>query len=983
MKQPKAWLWLCLLLGLSLGLPQTLLAQEPTAEPTSESATTLPDSTTEINFEDYTLDLVSYYLPNGLRVILAKDNSAPVVAVNVTYRVGGANDPTGRSGFAHMFEHMMFEGSANIGNDEYFALLEQIGADNNAYTAIDKTVYWEVAPANELPRVLWLESDRMASLDVSQEAFETQREVVIEEYNQNVLNSPYGLSGRRLLTLPFQGYPPYERPVIGNPDDLMAANLDELQAFHDEYYKPNNASLVIVGDIDFAQTQKLVQAYFGDIPAGEPVAPITAVYPLPEEFPTLRTEAGYAIGYEETLIDSQVQLPRYVTTVVGPQRGTPDFYALDLLMDILGSGDSSRFEQNIVRQGEAASAFTNLIDFKAGSILYAGGFPNGGDSVETVEQLVRAEFDKVIEEGVTQAELDRVKTKLLIGAITSYRDSVRSTAEWIQDAVLNFGDPQAILDELEQYEAVTVEDIERVAETYLQNRPHNIIITLPEGEAVEAEDPGALVEPVDVDVPPVPPAAIVDLELSDEALAQLPEGVINRTDVPAALPVGDSEFPPFETFSLDNGLEVIFVQQDEVPKVTLQLYVGGGTAVPAQDKQGLVDFMADLLTKGTESRTAAEIAETIEAVGGSVSSSAGLEWTTLSINAPTTATDLAFDLLQELTLESTFPEAELEVIRDQTLTFLEQDEVDPDTLANRQFGRVAYVEHPYGRYTTPESVEALTQADLVQFYETYYKPNNALLVVVGDITRAEAQAEVERIFGGWQPGDVPDYLDYPEVNVGDTSVIYLVDRPESEQATIQIGNRAINARNPERYALEVVNSVLGGGASSRLFSNLREDKGYTYGVYSRFGRPNDTSTFRVVTDVDQDHAGDAVREVLSELEQIRTEPISEQELTDAKGLLIGSFALRIEDPADFAAQLSNRRLTGVPIEELNDYLQTLEAVTAAEAQQVAAEYIDSESPIIVVVGNAEVVKPQLEEIGPVVVVDKEGKPVEAAPADEP
>ncbi|HMQ50458.1 MAG TPA: insulinase family protein [Anaerolineae bacterium] len=226
MKRPKAWLWLCLLLGLSLGLPQTLLAQEPTAEPTSESATTLPDSTTEINFEDYTLDMVSYYLPNGLRVILAKDNSAPVVAVNVTYRVGGANDPAGRSGFAHMFEHMMFEGSANIGNDEYFALLEQIGADNNAYTAIDKTVYWEVAPANELPRVLWMESDRMASLDVSQEAFETQREVVIEEYNQNVLNSPYGLSGRRLLTLPFQGYPPYERPVIGNPDDLMAANLD-------------------------------------------------------------------------------------------------------------------------------------------------------------------------------------------------------------------------------------------------------------------------------------------------------------------------------------------------------------------------------------------------------------------------------------------------------------------------------------------------------------------------------------------------------------------------------------------------------------------------------------------------------------------------------------------------------------------------------------------------------------------------------------
>jgi zinc protease len=924
---------------------------------------------------------VSYYLPNGLRVILAKDSSAPVVAVNVTYRVGGANDPAHRSGFAHMFEHMMFEGSANIGADQYHALLEQIGADNNAYTAIDKTVYWEVAPANELPRVLWMESDRMASLKVSQEAFETQREVVIEEYNQNVLNSPYGLSGRRLLTLPFQGYPPYERPVIGNPDDLLAANLDEIQTFHDQYYKPNNASLVIVGDIDFGQTQKLVQAYFADIPAGEPVPPITSVYPLPAAFPTLRTEDGYAIGYEETLIDPQVQVPRYVTTVIGPQRGTPDFYALDLLTDILGSGDSSRFEQNIVRQGKAASVFTNLIDFKAGSLLYAGGFPNNGDTVETIEPLIRDEFARVIEEGVTQAELDRVKTKLVIGAITSYRDSVRSTAEWIQDAALYFGDPNAILAELEQYEAVTVKNIERVAETYLRARPHNILITLPEGEAVEAKAPEPLVEPVEVDVRPVPPAAIVDLDLSAEVLAQLPAGVISRTEVPASLPLGPSEFPPFETFRLGSGLNVIFVKQDEVPKLTLQLYVGGGTAVPAQDRQGTADLMAELLTKGTTSRTAAEIAETIEAVGGSVSSSAGLEWTTLSVNAPATAAELAFDLLQEMALEPTFPETELEITRDQTLTFLEQDEIDPDTLANRQFGRIAYVDHPYGRYTTPESVEALTRDEVVQFYNTFYKPNNALLVVVGDITRAEAQAQVERIFTDWQPGDVPDYLDYPEVDVGDTSLIYLVDRPESEQATIQIGNRAINARNPERYALEVVNSVLGGGASSRLFSNLREAKGYTYGVYSRFGRPNDISTFRVVTDVNQNHAGDAIKEVLGELEQIRTEPISQQELTDAKGLLIGNFALRIEDPADFAAQLSNRYMTGLPIEELKDYLPTIEAVTAEEAQQAAADYIASESPIIVVVGEAEVVKPQLEEIGQVVVVDKDGNPVEAVESE--
>ncbi|MCB0197190.1 MAG: insulinase family protein [Anaerolineae bacterium] len=961
----KTGVLLALLVLLSATVRGSVLAQEADVD--------------AINFEDYTLDIVDYTLPNGLRVILAEDHSAPVVAVDIWYHVGGANDPQERSGFAHMFEHMMFEGSANVGNDEYHALLEAVGADNNAYTSIDKTAYWEVAPANELPRVLWLESDRMASLDVDEEAFETQRDVVLEEYSQRVSNQPYGVSGRRLLTLPFQGYVPYERSVIGNPDDLNAASLEELQDFHAKYYKPNNATLAIVGDIDIELTQQLVQAYFGDIPGGDPLAPITDVYPLPEEFPVTRTtDDGYAIGYEETLIDPQVELPRYVLTVVGPPRGTPDFYALDLLMDILGSGDSSRFEQNIVREGKAASAFTNLTDFLGASVLYAGAYPNAGDAVDTMADLIRDEFEAVIDEGVTQEELDRVKTRILVGAITSFRNSALSTAESIQDSILNFDDPNAIIDELEMYEAVTLDDIERVAATYLRDKPANILITLPEGDEQLAEPPDALlVEPVDVEVSDEPASEVLEIDLTDDVLADLPEGIISRTEVPTSLPVTETNFPPFETFTLDNGMEVIFVQQDEVPKLNLQLYVGGGTAAAEADKQGVADFVAELLTKGTENRTAAEIAEEIESVGGSVGSNASLEWLTLSVNSLSTDTDLAFDLLQDMTLNPTFPEKELEVVREQTLTFLEQDEVDPDTLANRQFGRIAYVDHPYGYYTTPETVEGLTQDDLIAYYETFFKPNNALLVAVGDTTLEEVQAQTERVFADWAEGDVPDYLDYPEVEVGDTSVIYLVDRPESEQATIQIGNRAINARNPDRYALIVANSVLGGGASSRLFDNLREDKGYTYGIYSRFGRPNDVSTFRVLSDVDQTHAGDAVREILAELETITTEPISETELTDAKGLLIGNFALRIEDPADFADQLSNRRLTGVPIEELNDYLPNLEAVTAEDALEAAANYIETDAPIIVVVGNAEEVEAQLEDIGEVVVVDADGEVVEA------
>jgi zinc protease len=511
-----------------------------------------------------------------------------------------------------------------------------------------------------------------------------------------------------------------------------------------------------------------------------------------------------------------------------------------------------------------------------------------------------------------------------------------------------------------------------VAKIYLRDKPQNILITLPEGEEELADYPGRLVDPVQIQVSGEPPSEVLDLELTDEVLAELPEGVINRTEVPASLPITETDFPPFDTFTLDNGLEVIFVEQHEVPELSLQLFVGGGDAATPAGQHGLADILAELLTKGTETRSAADIAQTIESAGGSVGSDASLEWVSLSVDALSSDAGLAFDMLEDMTGHAAFPQNEFEVIQEQTLRFLEQDEVDPDTLANRQFGRLAYGGHPYGNYTTQETVGNLTRDDVIAYYDTYFKPNNALLVIVGDTTPEEARSQTERVFSGWQPGEFPDFLNYPEAELGDTSVIYIVDRPESEQATIQIGNKGIDARNPDRFALIVANTALGGGASSRLFDNLREDKGYTYGIFSRFGRPNDTSTFRVVSDVDQAHAGDAVGEILYELDRIRTEPIPEEELADTKGLVIGNFALRIEDPSDFARQLSTRFLTGVPIDQLNTHLQSLAEVTAEEARAAAAEYIDTDQPIIVVVGNAEILRPQLEELGELVVVDADG-----------
>jgi zinc protease len=962
-------------MGLTLAGP--LHAQEPGSK--------------KLDFKNYELNLVDYSLPNGLRVILAEDHSAPVVAVDTWYRVGGANDPQHRSGFAHLFEHMMFEGSAHVPTGQWDKLLESIGANHNAYTENDKTAFWDVAPSNQLPRILWMESDRMASLSVTQQSFETERQVVIQEYNLRVANQPYGVANQRLFTQPLQGYPPYERPVIGSVQDLNAAALKEVQDFHSTYYRPNNATLVIVGDIDVQQTEALVQAYCGDIPAGPEVTPILQRYPLPDQFPVLGTNpaTGCAIGSQETLIDAQVEVPRFAASVVIPPRGTPDYYAVKLLTDILGSGNSSRFEQDIVRQGLAAGAFVGLNDYLGASILYSVALPNNGDTAAAMQKLILGEFDKVRQQGVTQAELDRVKKQLLVNAITSFRQSAFDSAEWLQDYTLTFGDPKSIETDLARYQAVTLADIQRVAQTYLCDKPMNFQTVLPKGQQELAPYPGLLVKPVlpaagataqvsgaeGAIASPTPVAPPLDLKSTDPVWASLPKGVINRTGVPAPLGELKSTFPPFETFKLSNGMQVIFVQQHEVPKLHLELVVGGSNPAAPADKQGVADLMAELITKGTTTRSAAQIAQTIESAGGSVDSNANLEWTSVSVDALATDTGLAFDLLNDLARNATFPQKEFDVAQTQMLTYLEQDAVNPTSMANRQFGRIAYGGHPYGFITSSETVKSLSRDDVVKFYQTFFKPNNALLVIVGDLTSTEVHAQTEGTFGGWPSGSVPDFLNYPPAKLGDTSVMYLVDRPHSQQATIQIGNRAINARNPDRYALAVVNAVLGGGSASRLYTDLREAKGYTYDIYSRFGEPNDTSTFRVISDVSQDHAGDAVQEILKDLQAIRTQPISEKELQDAKGMLTGSFALSLENPADFADQLAARDLTGVPIDELKAFLQSVQAVTAQQAQAAAAQYIDSQHPIIVVVGDASIVKPQLEKIGPVEVVDNQGQPL--------
>lgn len=929
-------------------------------------------STSPLDFADYMLPLENYQLTNGLRVILARDDSAPVVAVNVTYRVGGADDPEGRSGFAHLFEHMMFYGSANVKQGDFDKYLTEIGARFNAYTADDKTVYYATVPANQLPLVLWLESDRMASLVVNQEAFDTERQVVIEEYNERVANAAYGVAARRLDTLPFQGYPPYERPTIGSVEDLNAATLDDVQRFYSTYYAPNNATLTIVGDIDIDQTKLLVSAYFARIAAGEPVTPALESYPLPEAFPVLRTDEvnGCQIGHEEVIIDRLAELPALWASVVTTQAGTDDAYALALLGRILGDGESSRFQQRLVQSGQAAFAFASFNQNKLGaSVMQMGVYPKPGDEIAVAYPLLRNLLDDVITNGVTEAELARAKQQTLLSAITNFRGNVANTAEWLQDYTLRFGDPTVIPTEMARYREVTVEEIQRVAQTYLCERPLNLVTILKEGDAVQAEYPGLLVD--------APTAAADPLE-------SLPSDVVNRYAAPAPLPAAAIRPPAFVTFTLENGLTVIVVEQSKTPVVNLRLYFGGSDTALPFTQQGVAELMTGMLTKGTVTRSADEIAEAIEGVGGSLSGQSFSEFTGVFASGPSSDVPLIFDLLADVTLSPTFPQDQFELLRDQLLAAMQFDASNPNTLADRQFRRMVYPDHPYSFHRTFASVGSMTTQNLQDFHADYYRPNNALLVVIGDLSAADARLEADRVFAEWEAAETPNYLDYPSTARGATPIIYLIDRPGAEQSTLRIGNLALHALSPERYAFDVANTVLGGsGLSSRLNKNLREDKGYTYGVYSGVTRRHDQGTFLVAGDVGVADTGNAINEILRELGQIRDTGVLTDEMEQAKGMLLGQFTMGMADPATLASELAGRQIYGLPLTEIAQYPQAIEAITANQVISAVRNHIDLTAPIMVVVGDAALVTPQLTEIAAVHLVDGEGVLLEVIPQHTP
>ena len=894
-----------------------------------------------------------YRLKNGLRVVLHQDKSTPIVGVNVWYHVGSKNESEGRTGFAHLFEHMMFQGSKNY-NDDYLKAVDDLGASNlNGSTNADRTNYYEVVPSNQLEAVLFLEADRMGGLleAMTQDKLDNQRDVVKNERRQNYDNQPYGTASEKIASLMYPKNHPYSWTTIGSLDDLTAASQEDVKAFFRQFYVPNNASLVIAGDFDPKQAKKWVEKYFGPIKRGENVTRPNPAKPQLDG--VIRKE------YEDT-----VQLPRLYKVWHTVPLGDKDEAALDMLASIFSNGRGSRLQSKLVYDKQIVQdVFASHPTREIGGTFSITATARPNKTLDEIEQEINSEIERIKKEAPSAEEVTRALNRLESQAIFGLQ-TVGGKADQMNSNATFFNKPANFQEQLDEYRRVTPADVQRVANTYLIAN-HLSMSFVPRKERAASQTNSAANTPT--------------------TKAGQKNG--NKRDYSKNLPKPGPEpkftLPAIEKQKLSNGLEVWLVRQTELPIVSMNMvFKTGGTADPS-GKAGLASFTSSLLNSGTKTRSAIDISNQLADIGASLNAGSGWDSANVSMQSLTKNLDKALDIYSDVVVNATFPDKEFETFRNRALISLRQRKDNANAIASVAYNALLYGKnHPYGNSPTGNegSVKSFKQSEIEDFYRTYYRPNNAVLIVSGDTTMSALKPKLEEAFADWKPSDVPT-TNFPEISAFERPGIYLIDKPGAAQSVIMIGQVGVPRDNPDYYALQVMNSILGGGGSARLFMNLREDKGYTYGAYSSFAFRRGAGPFTASAGVQTAVTKESVIEFIKELKGIRGEiPISQTELNNNKLNLIRSFPAGFETNGQITGQLSSLVTYDLPDNYLAEYIRNINAVTMADVNRVANKYLTPDKMAILVVGDKAAIEPKLKEIevwgSTIKYLDTEGNPIE-------
>ncbi len=863
----------------------------------------------------------TYKLANGLTVILSEDHRLPLVTVNLWYHVGPANEKPGRTGFAHLFEHMMFQGSKNVGEDGHLKSMQGAGAtDLNGTTSFDRTNYYETVPSNQLELALWLESDRMGFLleTLDQAKLSNQQDVVRNERRQSYENRPYGLMNEAIYQNLFPKGHPYHASIIGSHADIEAVRLDDVREFFTQYYTPNNASLVIVGDFDRAKLKAMINKYFGTLKAGPAV-------------PAIDVQTPPITAERRVIVTDKIELPRLALAWITPATYQPGDADADLAAEVLAGGKTSRLYRRLVYDLQIAqSVSADQESFELGSVFTIEATARPGVSLEKLEQVIDAEIAALRDKGPTREEVERVRNGTLSGIVHSL-DTLGGLADRFNRYEHYLKDPGFLPRDVARYNAVTPESIRKFVAGSLRREARLVVQGVPGEKVIEDVPRGGERAPV----APWP---------------RTPKDW--RAVRPKPGPAGQFALPVPKQFVLPNGLTVLLVERHLLPLISANLVVLAGSDANPASKPGLSSFTAAMLDEGTHTRSSQQLAEAIESLGASISAGSSTDSSAVSLFTLTHTADAAFGLFADVVLNPAFSAEEMERQRSSRLTQLVQQHDNPTAESQRVSNLALYGKaHPYG-YTelgTAASVGSLTPQDLQGFWKTGYQPNNAALIVAGDITEAQLRQLAAKHFGAWAgSAKRPGAVVAPQVESGE---VLIVDRPGAPQTVLRLAEVATTRASPDYVPLEVLNGTLGGLFASRINLNLREKHGYTYGANSRFVYRRGPGPFLVGTSVRTDATVPAVKEMFNELKGIRAAPVTPAELALSKDAFSRSLPGLFETSDEAAATSAQLFVYGLPLNYFNTLPASIQAVTAADVLRVARQYVVPERIVVVAVGD--------------------------------
>jgi zinc protease len=878
-----------------------------------------------------------FVLKNGLTVLVHEDHKAPIVAVNTWYHVGSKNEIPGKTGFAHLFEHLMFSGSDDF-NHTYINAMEKIGATNlNGTTNNDRTNYFENVPTSMLDYALFAESDRMGHLlgVLDQKKLDLQRGVVQNEKRQGE-NQPYGVTDQLITENTYPVGHPYSWTVIGSMKDLDAASLQDVQEWFKTYYGPNNVTVVIAGDITPEVAKEKVEKYYGEIPAGPPIA-------KQEVWVAKRT------GTHRGWVQDRVPQARLYRIWNVPQYGSAEEPLLDLAAGVLGQGKISRLYKRLVYRDQIATSATasngtNEIGGQFDFTLTA----NPGGDLSKVEKAADEELQDFLKTGPTTSELQLAKTQILgrYARIVERIGGFGGKSDLLARCQTHTGNPDCYKNYLKWVKAATPAAVKKAANDWLSD-----------GDYV-------------LEVHPYP----TDLKT---------EAKLDRAKEPAPGDAMSLNLPPLQKSTLSNGLKIVLAERHTAPVVNFTLLVDSGYSADSAITTGTASLEQRMLEEGTPTRDSLKIGEELESLSTNFNAGANLDYSVVNLNTLKSTLDQSLDIYADLILHPAFPQKEFVRLQKERLAGIQREKVTPQSMALRVVPTLVYGKgHPYAMpFTgtgTEASVSKMTREDLAKFHDTWFKPNNATLLVVGDTTLAEIKPKLERLLASWKPGDVPKRT-VPEVQQPEKDVVYLIDRPGSGQSVIFGAQLAPPQNSPDAIALQLVNSIFGGKFSSRINLNLREDKHWSYGVRTVLPPALGQRPYISISAVQTDKTKESMVELVKEYKGIVDgRPITAEELKDEQSNATLGMPGSFETVQQLSGAYGNVLQYGLPEDYYNTFTQKAMALTPDSANDIAKKYILPDHLVWVVVGDMSKVESGIRELnlGEVHKIDADGNPVQ-------